>query len=288
MPSGLCPVAGESPPGASVSRVRVSTHRPQAQHRARSSEYPNWGPESTKRGVEKAGPDQFRRPRKSKGIARKVFDMKTAPVLLGLLLSVLHQQPIAQAQSVTSKEGAPQSITIAEPGRIPLKKLFKMSDTVALVRILSGDTENYETAIYKATVVQSFRGATDGQTLYFGPFIGQRLGFEAIVFLQKAQTPAVPTTKPEAAYGTVPFYKVFNEGYSSMEVSYQCEFDGKEIKDQCDDGVKVCTDYIVLPKGTETSPPVQEETAFGCRWVRRATFLSLLKDFAEPGFLHMP
>jgi hypothetical protein len=213
--------------------------------------------------------------------------MKTARVLAGLSLSVLLQQPIAQAQLATSKEGAPESITITEPGRIPLSKLFKMSDTVALVRILSGDTENYETAIYKATVVQGFKGATDGQSLYFGPFIGQRLGFEAVIFLQKAQTPAVPTRKPAAAYGTVPFYRVFNEGYSSMEVSYECRFNGKEIKDQCDDGVRVCTDYIVLPKGTETSPPVQKETPFGCRWVRRATFLSLLKDFAEPGTLHM-
>src|ERR1035438_1925368 len=33
---------------ASTSRVRVKKHRPQAQHRARSSEYPNLDPESTK------------------------------------------------------------------------------------------------------------------------------------------------------------------------------------------------------------------------------------------------
>jgi hypothetical protein len=238
--------------------------------------------------VEKAGLDQFPCPKKTKGIARKVFDMKTAPVLAGLLLSLLLQQLMAQAQSPTSKEGAPESITITEPGRIPLSKLFKMSDTVALVRILSGDTENYETAVYKASVVQGFKGATEGQMLYFGPFIGQRLGFEAIVFLQKARTPAVPTKTPEAVYGTVPFYKIFNEGYSSMEVSYECRFNGKEIRDQCDYAVRVCTDYIVLPKGTETSPPMQEDAHFGCRWVRKATFLSLLKDFAEPGTLHMP
>ena len=135
--------------------------------------------------------------------------------------------------------------------------------------------------------MRSFKGATDGETLYFGPFIGQRLGFESIVFLQKAQAPAVPTTSPGAASGIVPFFEIFNPGYSSMDVSYDCLFNGKEIRDQCDYGVRGCTDDIVLPKGTQTSPPTGEYNPFGCKWVRKANFLSLLNDFAEPGVVQI-
>lgn len=162
-----------------------------------------------------------------------------------------------------------------------------MSDMVAVVRVVSGDTENYDSAIYKAVVVTGFKGATEGKTIYFGPFIGQRLGYESMLFLRKAKVPATPKN-PQSAYGAVPYLNVFNEGYSSMEIAYECTFDGKEIRQQCDYGVRVYTDYIVLPKGTETAPPMGEETPFGCRWVRKATFLSLIRDIAEPGTLHMP
>jgi hypothetical protein len=214
--------------------------------------------------------------------------MKTAEILAGLLLLGLLQWHLGLAQSPISKGRADGSTKITEPGIIPLSKLLQMSDTVALVRILSGDTENYQTALYKATVVTNFKGSKEGQTLFSGPFIGQRLGFESLVFLRKASTLAVPKKGPNAGYGAVPHLNVFNEGYSSMEISYECGFDGKEIREQCDYGVRVCTDYIVLPKGTETSPPMDEETPFGCRWVRKTAFLSLLNDLTEPGTLPVP
>jgi electron transfer flavoprotein alpha/beta subunit len=102
-----------------------------------------------------------------------------------------------------SVSGGSESVRITEPGEISLSTPFKMSDTVAVVRILSGDTENNKTAIYKVIVVKSFKRSTDGQTLYFGPYIGERLGYEPFVFLRKAKDPAVPTTVPAAVYGTV-------------------------------------------------------------------------------------
>jgi hypothetical protein len=67
-----------------------------------------------------------------------------------------------------------------------------------------------------------------------------------------------------------------------MEGSYRCVFDGREINNECDYGIKVCTDYIVLPKGTPVFPPLEvDDVPFGCRWVRKSKFLSLLTEFTN-------
>jgi hypothetical protein len=50
-----------------------------------------------------------------------------------------------------------------------------------------------------------------------------------------------------------------------MVTSFECVFDEKDIAQQCDNGVRVCTDYIKLPKSMPTFPPITEETDFGCR-----------------------
>ncbi len=85
------------------------------------------------------------------------------------------------------------------------------------------------------------------------------------------------TPKPGggSSYGPVPYMELFNQGYSSMESSYECVFDGKESAQSCDYGVRVCTDYIKLPKTMPTFSP-ESEPSFGCRWVRKAVFTSLL------------
>jgi hypothetical protein len=68
-----------------------------------------------------------------------------------------------------------------------------------------------------------------------------------------------------------------------MEASYQCAFDGRDTSQKCDYGVRVCTDYIKLPRATATFPPPTEETPFGCRLVRKTVFISLLEELANPG-----
>jgi hypothetical protein len=208
--------------------------------------------------------------------------MKDALVLLALILAGVLLPPKAIGQSVTVRAEPPtESVTLTEPGIMQLPQLFKMSDVVALVRIISGDTENYKTTIYKAIVVTGFKGTADGKTIYFGPYEGGKLGGEYIVFLRNAKDPVVPMTTPTAAYGTVKYLEVFNQGYSEMETSYECVFDGKDIAQQCDYGVRVCTDYIVLPKNTPVFPSMDEVVPFGCRWVRKSKFLSLLFEFRE-------
>jgi hypothetical protein len=186
----------------------------------------------------------------------------------------------------TARIGLPQksgsiTVTIEEPGIYKLEDLYKKADIVALVKILSGDTEHYDVTVYKAEVVEGFKDAAAKQVVYFGPFIGQRLGWEYVVFLRTEKTPLTPKATPGANYGTVAYATVFNQGYSSMETGYECVFEGKEIKAQCDHGVRVCTDYISLPKSTPVSPPMSENTAFGCRWVRKTTFLPLLRSFGQ-------
>jgi hypothetical protein len=176
-----------------------------------------------------------------------------------------------------------QTVTPTEPGIIRLENLFHMADTVALVKVLSGDTQNYPKVIYKAEVVKSFKGATVGQTIYFGPYVGTRLGWEYVLFLRNVAMPLTPNSTSSVNYGTVHYSEVFNEGYSSMEASYECVFDGKDVAQKCGDGVRVCTDYIKLPKSLHTSPPLTADTPFGCRWVRKEAFLSALDTLHESG-----
>jgi hypothetical protein len=150
------------------------------------------------------------------------------------------------------------------------------------VRIVSGDTEAYGTAVYKAEVVKGFKGTATGEIVYFGPYVGERLGWEYIVFLRNVPEPIKPKTAENAGYQTIRYAEVFNEGYSSMETSYQCIFGGRDAAQKCDYGVRVCTDYIKLPSATPTFPPVAEETPFGCRAVRKAAFISLLEALSPP------
>jgi hypothetical protein len=189
-------------------------------------------------------------------------------VALVVLMSAL-----ASAQS--------QVVTITEPGIYKISELFKSADVVALVKIVSGDTESYDRTVYKGEVIQSFKGMPRGATVYFGPFVGEKLGWEYVLFLRNVTKPIAPKTTVTASYGTVPYSEVFNEGYSSMVTSYACVFDGKEIAQRCDYGVRVCTDYIKLPRSMPAFPPEDNDPPFGCRWVRKAVFISLLDTLAN-------
>jgi hypothetical protein len=187
---------------------------------------------------------------------------------------VVLMSALASAQS--------QVVTITEPGVYKISDLFNGADVVALVKIVSGDTENYEHTVYKGEVIQSFKGMPRGATVYFGPFVGEKLGWEYVLFLRNVTKPITPKTTATASYGTIPYFEVFNEGYSSMETSYACVFDGKEIAQKCDYGVRVCTDYIKLPKSMPAFPPEVNDPPLGCRWVRKAVFISLLDTLATP------
>ena len=173
-------------------------------------------------------------------------------------------------------------VTITEPGVYKIGGLFKVADVVALVKIVSGDAENYDHAVYKGEVIQSFKGTERGATVYFGPFVGEKLGWEYVLFLRSVTKLITPKTAATASYGRIHYSEVFNEGYSSMESSYACVFDGKEIAQKCDYGVRVCTDYVKLPKSVPAFPPENNDPPFGCRWVRKTVFISLIDTLGNP------
>jgi hypothetical protein len=129
-------------------------------------------------------------------------------------------------------------------------------------------------------VLQAFKGVKSGDVIYFGPYLGTELGSEYILFLKNAANPLHPKDKVAAGSYLVKHSNVFDEGYSSMLTSYECVFGGSSVSQQCDYAVRVCTDYIKLPKSVSTFPPKSKETPFGCRLVRRNVFLQTLSDFA--------
>ena len=174
---------------------------------------------------------------------------------------------------------AQQTIEISEPGVVALSDLFKQADVVAVVQILSGDSESYDSAVYKSKVLTQFKGTAVNEELYFGPFIGYGVGNEYVAFLRRAKSgPKLKAQRPmqtTIAYGPLEvFHLIMYQGYSIMPVRYACVFGGK---DPCDYGVKVNTDQVKLPKGTKTFPHESgDELPAASQWVRKDDFLRLL------------
>lgn len=199
----------------------------------------------------------------------------TLTLRLVVVLALFAQVGVAQAvKQVTT--------TNREPGIYELAKLFNEADRVVLARVVAGDTEVYDVAIYKAEVIKNFKGARAGETIYFGPFVGEKLGGEYVLFLRDVPKQIKPKATSSTGYGTIQYSEVFNEGYTSMVTSYECVFAGKDTAQQCDYGVRVCTDYIKLPESIPTFPPESNDPPFGCRWVRKEIFVSVLKDLSDP------
>jgi hypothetical protein len=196
--------------------------------------------------------------------------------MTGALRMLLLAAAVTISAQLTTAQTRPEQITLTEPGVYELADLFKRADTVALAKVISGDTETYGIPIYKAEVIKSFKGATTGDIVYFGPYVGTRLGWEYILFLRNVPNSLTPKAAAMAGFGMIHYLEIFNEGYTSMEASYECVFDGKDIAQKCDDGVRVCTDYIKLPKSMLTSSSRETADPFGCRWVRKVAFISLL------------
>jgi hypothetical protein len=106
----------------------------------------------------------------------------TVALRLLVVLTLLGQVNVPQ----TAKE---VTTTISEPRTYELAKLFQQADRVVLAKVVGGDTESYDVAVYKAEVVKNFKGGAAGETFYFGPFLGKRLGWEYILFLHDVPKP---------------------------------------------------------------------------------------------------
>jgi hypothetical protein len=164
---------------------------------------------------------------------------------------------------------------------VAIADLFKQADVVAVVKILSGDSENYKTAVYKARVLNAYKGVEVGQQLFFGPFIGYEVGSDYVAFLRhaKAGPKLRPQDGPTMNYGPLEiFHLIMYQGYSIMPLSYQCVFDTKAHDEGCDYGVRVNTSQVKLPSTVKTFPRTsKDDSADTNRWVRKDVFLRLLE-----------
>ena len=101
------------------------------------------------------------------------------------------------------------TITTREPGVTNLSDLFRNADIVALVKTTAGDAESYDVAIYKSKVVKSFKGSKEGEDIYFGPYIGERLGWEYVVFLRRENKMLLPNAGAKGGYGPIRYASRF-------------------------------------------------------------------------------
>ncbi len=187
--------------------------------------------------------------------------------------------------SVVKAQGQVKA-TVTDPSPITMEALFEQADLVAVVRILSGDTEHYKTAVYKAEVLQPFKNGTKGSTIFFGPFEGYGLGQELVVFLRRSKNGAVPNQQgraPGLSYGSVAIlYLVMYGGYSALDVKYECVFDGKEVSERCDYGVRINTAQVKLPRNIKTYPSsTRGDSSQDTNWVRRRVLIAYLNSLCE-------
>ena len=88
--------------------------------------------------------------------------------------------------------------------------------------------------------------------------------------------------RESVSYGAISlFYLVMYEGFSALRSDYECVFDGKEIAQQCDDGVEVNTSQVKLPKSIRTFPS-STKGAFSqeTNWVRKNVFIAYLEKLS--------
>ena len=130
------------------------------------------------------------------------------------------------------------TVAITEPGSGTLDNYMNRADVVALVKVVAGDTEAYGVPIYKAEVIQRAQGRSGwSHDSIRTASSAHRLGGEYVLFLRDVKNPLSPKASATNALGTIHYAEVFNEGYSSMETSYECKFGADK---QCDYGVRVC------------------------------------------------
>ena len=173
---------------------------------------------------------------------------------------------LSQASSALSE-------TIAS---VKLEDLFKEANVVALVRIVSGDSEHYSITVYKSEVLMAFKGTTAGGRIYVGPFIGLGVGEDHLVFLRTSQE-QINQKRPSTglSYGDLPAVpRIMYAGYADLEIDYACVF-GSE----CDWGVIVNPEQIILPASIETYPSGRADATTNYKkWVRRDAIVSYLEQ----------
>jgi hypothetical protein len=161
---------------------------------------------------------------------------------------------------------------------VKLAALFEEADKVVLIKILSGDSEHYETVVYKAVVEVAYKGATKNETIFFGPFEGYAVGSEYILFLRRGAGEK-PTNGEALSYGSLQHVdRIMYAGYAALAVGYDCVFDGADANQRCDDSVQLNPEQVILPSNIEAFPQGEATAVTNYKkWVRRAAFIAELQ-----------
>ena len=196
-------------------------------------------------------------------------------VLLFLIVMMSLFQP-AYAQQA-------QTVVLTEPVIIRLENLFQMADTVALVKVLSGDTQNYPKVIYKAEVVKSFKERLLGKRFISGR--AWELDWAGSIFSSFGmwQSPWRPTPPqalttelsiiPKCSTRVTVRWRPLTNVYSMGRTLLRSVATARESVRTTSSFQNRCT----------PSPPMTEDTPFGCRWVRKEALLSALDTLHESG-----
>jgi hypothetical protein len=167
---------------------------------------------------------------------------------------------------------------------VKLDDLFKEANLVAVVHILSGDAEHYPAAaVYEGEILTAFKGAKTGERVYIGPFVGLRVGYDYLAFLSRSTQQILPENDSPSFYGEIASsYRIMYSGHGILDVEYVCVFDGAKISQQCDYGIKLNPDQVVLPSNVNTFPSGEAGAITNYKkWVRRNTLISLLEQFSD-------
>ena len=195
-------------------------------------------------------------------------------LVLTILLSVLFFNSSAFVPEIRAE-------TIAS---VSLENLYKEADFVAFIKILSGDAEHYDGAIYKAEVLKAYKGTKEKEIIYFGEFISYRIGNEYLAFFKKTDKILGQQIDKDVESGTAPydskqgFFRIMYAGYSIMPVGFECLFDGKGT-DKCDYGIQLNIKQVIVPSALKTFPEESNTTLLSDKkWVKRTALETSLEN----------
>jgi hypothetical protein len=159
-----------------------------------------------------------------------------------------------------------------------LEDLFRGADVVAVVRVLSGDGEDYEPTVYKARVLKALKGPASGATIYFGPYESYGIGSRYLVFLKKSRQSLMPKpTSQGNGYGRIAdFYEGMYSGFGIMKIEYVCVFGEQD----CGYGVELNSRQVVLPKGIKLYPQEEPDSHMDNRWVHEDVLVGFLVNLS--------
>jgi len=162
---------------------------------------------------------------------------------------------------------------------VDLDALYREADVVALVAVNGSDSTAFKVAVYRAQVLQGFKGVVDKSTIFFGPHTTYGLGREYVVFLRRTGKDLAELSLSGAIPwpGSVraPYLEIMYAGYGVLPVEYTCIIPG------CDYGVSIPSSQVHLPPDTDT---VQHQCNPGSNydsWVRKTALLSILSTLAK-------